>query len=667
MERLCGPRILDLVRHLPNGIIDRRDGANLGRAENGRIVTLVVKVERHTKPRNPRQPYKIRCGDGSGFVDLVFFNAREDYLARTLPVGERRAISGRIERFGADLSMVHPDHIVPAEELAKIQIVEPVYPLSAGLTPRTLRKAIEAALQRLPELPEWLDPAFQAKCHWIGWRQALFALHHPDAEADFAPAAPARSRLAYDEILGNQLALGLMRQRHRQRPGRASEGTGALTAKAVAALPFALTSGQHAAWREIADDMAAPHRMLRLLQGDVGSGKTVVALLAMLIAVEAGGQAALLVPTDVLARQHFQTLSPITKAAGIEIALVTARDKPKAREAALESLASGKIKLAIGTHALVQEEVAFADLRLAVIDEQHRFGVAQRMALAEKGQGVDLLVMTATPIPRTLMMTAYGDIDVSRLIEKPAGRLPVDTRTLALERLDEVVAALSRAIDKGARIYWVCPLVEESEAIDVAAAAERARHLSSIFGDRVGLVHGRQKSAERDATIAAFAAGTIAILVATTVIEVGVDVPNATVMVVEHAERFGLAQLHQLRGRVGRSERKSSCLLLYQAPLGETAKARLKILRETQDGFRIAEEDLRLRGAGELLGHRQSGLPEFHFADLSQHADLLSIAQDDSKLIMARDPQLETPRGAALRVLLYLFEHDSMVKTLRSG
>jgi ATP-dependent DNA helicase RecG len=403
------------------------------------------------------------------------------------------------------------------------------------------------------------------------------------------------------------------------------------------------------------------------LQGDVGSGKTVVALLAMANAVEAGGQAALLAPTDILARQHFATLEPLCKEVGQEIALLTGRDKGKAREATLARLASGELKLIVGTHALVQEDVEFADLRLAIVDEQHRFGVEQRMALADKGAGVDLLVMTATPIPRTLMMTAYGDIDVSRLTEKPAGRQPIDTRTVPLERLHEVADGLKRAIAHGARIYWVCPLVDESEAVDLAAATERHRMLRQMFGERVGLAHGKQKAAERDAAMTAFAAGDLDILVATTVIEVGVNVPEATVMVVEHAERFGLAQLHQLRGRVGRGAAKSNCVLLYQAPLGETAKARLQILRETEDGFRIAEEDLRLRGGGELLGTRQSGLPGFHYADLAVHGDLLAMARDDARLIVDRDPQLKSERGEALRMLLYLFRQDSAIKTLTSG
>ncbi|HET6619257.1 MAG TPA: ATP-dependent DNA helicase RecG [Dongiaceae bacterium] len=667
LEKLAGPLVADLVGHLPSGLIDRRSQPHLSTAEGGAIATVVVRVERHMKPHNPRQPYKVRCSDPTGFIDLVFFSAREDYLLRTLPLGQMRAVSGRIERFGGELNMVHPDHIVPAEELASIQVIEPVYPLTAGLAPKVLRKAIEAALERLPSLDEWIDPAVAEPRQWSGWRESLLAAHRPQSEDALSALSSPRMRLAYDELLSNQLALALVRLRNKRKAGRPNKGDGALRRRIVEALPYRLTGSQEQALSEIIADMAAPTRMLRLLQGDVGSGKTVVALLAMANAVEAGGQAALLAPTDILARQHFATLEPLCRSVGLEIALLTGRDKGKARDATLAHLASGKLQLIVGTHALMQEDVEFGDLRLAIVDEQHRFGVEQRVALADKGAGVDLLVMTATPIPRTLTMTAYGDIDLSRLTEKPAGRQPIDTRTLPLDRLDEVAGALRRAIGQGARIYWVCPLVDESEAVDLAAATERHRMLAQSFGERVGLVHGRQKASERDATMNAFSAGDLDILVATTVIEVGVNVPEATVMVVEHAERFGLAQLHQLRGRVGRGLAKSSCLLLYQAPLGETAKARLQILRETDDGFRIAEEDLRLRGGGELLGTRQSGLPEFHYADLAVHGGLLAMARDDARLVVERDPQLKSRRGAALRILLYLFRQDSAIKTLASG
>lgn len=667
IAQVAGPRAVDLLWHLPSGLVDRRFTPTVDAAPPGVVATLTVRVEAHLPPANRRTPYRVRCADETGRLYLVFFHAREDYLKKALPEGEIRVVSGRVDRYGSQVQMTHPDHIVPVAEKATIASVEPVYPLTAGLTPKPLQKAIREALDAAPRLPEWIDPAYLERQRWRSWRKALTTVHSPQSEADLDPAHADRRRLAYDELLANQLALALVRGHQRRQPGRKLRGDGRLRAAALKVLPFELTASQRRAIDEIAADMAADKRMLRLLQGDVGSGKTVVALTAMLIAVEAGVQAGLMAPTDILARQHFAVIEPLARAAGVEVSLLTGRDKGKARERLLAGLASGTVAIAVGTHALFQKGVAFRDLGLAVIDEQHRFGVHQRLTLGAKGQAADMLVMTATPIPRTLMLTAYGDVDVARLVEKPAGRKPITTRALPLTRLAEVVRGVRRALDRGAKVYWVCPLVDESEAVDLAAAAERHAHLAGLFGERVGLVHGRMKGPERDAEMVAFAAGSVDILVATTVIEVGVDVPKASVMVIEHAERFGLAQLHQLRGRVGRGEARSSCLLLYAPPLGETARARISILRETDDGFRIAEEDLRLRGAGELLGTRQSGLPVLRLADLVAHEDLLAAARDDARLVLLRDPGLNGPRGQALRNLLYLFERDAVVKFLRSG
>jgi ATP-dependent DNA helicase RecG len=666
-EKLTGPSVISLLWHLPNGLVDRRAEPPLDEALEGSIITAVVKPLAHLAPNNPKQPYRVSCVNDSGDLDLVFFNARADYLKQILPVGEWRVVSGQVERYGRSLNMIHPDYILPVERRGEIPRFEPIYPLTAGLTAKVVGKAVRTALEKLPDPPEWTDPHLVKRHGWPDWDDAIRTVHRPKEFADLDPNSPPRQRLAYDELLANQMALALTRQHNRRLPGRPSVGNGTLRGRVLRTLPYALTASQTTAIAEIEADLAGSHRMLRLLQGDVGSGKTVVALMAMLIAVEANGQAALLAPTDILARQHFATLKPLAEAVGVSIALLTGREKGRSRESIVSALADGSQKIVVGTHALVQDDVQFADLRLAVVDEQHRFGVQQRIALAEKGKGVDLLVMTATPIPRTLMLTAYGDIEVSRLTEKPAGRQPIDTRVLPVERMDEVLSGLQRAIAKGARVYWICPLVEESEVSDLAAATARHRALADHFGDRVGLAHGRQKATERDKAMADFAAGRVDILVATTVVEVGVDVPAATVMVIEHAERFGLAQLHQLRGRVGRGSEKSSCLLLYHAPLGETAKARLQIMRDTEDGFKIAEEDLRLRGGGEVLGTRQSGLPEFRLADMVAHADLIPVARDDAQLALERDPELVSDRGRALRVLLYLFERDAVVRTLRSG
>jgi ATP-dependent DNA helicase RecG len=665
---LIGPRLVDLAFDLPTGLIDRSYRPKLIQAEAGRIATVTVNVLDHFPSRDRRQPYRIRCSDDTAMLELIFFHAHADYLNRTLPIGSQRIVSGKIERYKDKLQMTHPDHVVAPEDAGGLPLHEPVYALTEGLTLKPLVKAVRGALEKLPDLVEWDDPAFLKQRGWKPFAESLRLAHAPAGEADLSFETPVRMRLAYGELLANQLALLLIRRQMRAtKKGRALIGTGKLKAKAIAALPFALTEPQLGAIAEIEADIAAPARMLRLLQGDVGAGKTIVAFLALLGAVEAGAQGALMAPTELLARQHMASLEPYAKATGIRLALLTGRER-STRDTTLAALASGEIDILVGTHALFSEDVAFADLGLAVIDEQHRFGVHQRMLLQGKGgRPADVLVMTATPIPRTLALTAYGDMDVSRLTGRPPGRKPVETRVLSAERLDEVVEHLRKAIGRGARAYWVCPLVEESEKIDLAAAEERASMLKRVLGSKVGLVHGRMKGPERDAEMAKFKAGETQILVATTVIEVGVDVPEATIMVVEHAERFGLAQLHQLRGRVGRSAAKSSCLLIYHGHLGETAKARLKTMRETDDGFVIAEEDLRLRGAGELLGTRQSGMPEFRLADLAAHADLLAVARDDAQLVLIRDPELQSERGQALRTLLYLFGRDEAVRYLRAG
>ena len=667
IAKLAGEKVVGLCWHLPSGLIDRSFAPKVADAPPGVIATLTVQVLEHLPPRIPRLPHRVLCADGTAEIELVFFHAKGDYLQKSLPQGKKRLISGKVEHYQGKIQMTHPDLIAAPENADDVTGVEPIYPLAAGLKSRPLRKAIQGALDRAPALPEWQDAAWLKQQGWEGWQPSLFAAHKPESDEDLLPSTPVRSRLAYDELLADQLALAMVRASQRTRNGRAITADGSLTERAIAALPFTLTASQQTALAEITEDMAAPIRMLRMLQGDVGSGKTVVAFLAIIRAIEAGAQGAIMAPTEVLARQHFATIQPLAEAIGLRAALLTGRDKGKSRAAIVDGLKSGDIHIAIGTHALFQDDVGFHDLALAVIDEQHRFGVHQRLLLTSKGRAADMLVMTATPIPRTLMLCAYSDLDSSRLTDKPAGRKPIDTRVLPLSRIEDVVTRLGNAMAGGARIFWVCPLVDESDLVDLAAATDRHSALDRRFPGRVGLVHGQMKGPAKDKAMAAFAAGETDILVATTVIEVGVDVPEATVMVVEHAERFGLAQLHQLRGRVGRSDKPSSCLLLYAAPLTETAKARLEILRETEDGFRIAEEDLRLRGAGELLGTRQSGLPAYRLADIAAHQDLMMAARADVRLILERDPTLESERGKALRVLLYLFEKDTLVPTLRSG
>ncbi len=667
-------RVIDLLWHLPVGVIDRALTPRIADARVGELATLAVTVAEHRPGggrRGGRAPYRVLVEDASGALELVYFNADRSYLQRLLPVGSRRIVSGKLKSYDGWLQMPHPDHVVKADNAsdAPLPLHEPIYPLTAGLTNTTLRKIVAQGLGRVPELPEWIDAAWRAEKHWPSFTEALRHLHAPDSESDLGAASPARARLAYDELLANQLALAVIRQRLRRSAGRVLAPPGKLRQAILAALPFTLTRAQTHALTEIDADLKAPHRMLRLLQGDVGSGKTVVALLAMATAVEAGAQAALMAPTEILARQHLATIESFAAPAGLRVALLTGRERGRQRQDILAALKQGAIDILIGTHALFQEDIEFRDLALVVIDEQHRFGVHQRLALQAKGSraGAELLVMTATPIPRSLLLTSYGDMDVSRLTEKPPGRKPIVTRTVPLERLDEVIGGLDRALEAGAQIYWVCPLVAESEMLDIAAAEERYADLRQRFGDQVGLVHGRLAAKEKDAVMADFAKGAIRVLVSTTVIEVGVDVPAASIMIIEHAERFGLAQLHQLRGRVGRGAAESSCILLYRQPLSEAARARLEVMRQTEDGFVIAEEDLKLRGGGEVLGTRQSGLPAFRIAMLPEDEALLAAARDEARLVLARDPQLQDPKSEPLRLLLYLFERDDAIRLMRAG
>ncbi len=663
---LSRPR--DLLFTLPQSGIDRRRRATVREVVPPAVATVEVTVGAHQTPAAKGRPWRVTVQDAETAFQLVFFHTKGDHVRRVLPEGSRRLVSGKVEVFDGMAQMVHPDHVLPVEDAAAIPAFEPVYPLSGGITQRLMTRAAHGALQLAPELPEWIDPGLLKREGWPGWHAALERAHKPDEIADLSASDPARLRLAYDELLAHQLTLALARATARRSPGRSSRGDARLRRKVLAALPYAPTGAQARAVDEIATDMAAPIRMNRLLQGDVGSGKTLVALMALLIAAEAGGQGVLMAPTEILARQHLEGLRPLAEAAGVVVELLTGRDKGAERRSKLAALAEGRIAILIGTHAVFQKGVDFADLRLAVIDEQHRFGVAQRMELGAKGRAVDVLVMTATPIPRSLALTQYGDMDVSVLDEKPAGRSPVATALVSTERLGEVVEKLRAAVAEGRQAYWVCPLVEESELSDMTAAEERFKRLRAALGEGVvGLVHGQLPPAEKDAAMARFVAGDTRVLVATTVIEVGVNVPAASIMVIERAESFGLAQLHQLRGRVGRGSAKSTCLLMYQPPLSETGRRRLEILRETEDGFRISEEDLMMRGAGDVIGTAQSGLPRFRIADLERHAGLMALAQSDARTLLSQDPGLEGPRGKAARVLLWLMEQDRAIRLISVG
>ena len=657
----------DLLFLLPHSGVDRGRKASVREVVPPCVVTVEVEVGAHFPPRTKGKPYRVMVRDAALEFTLVFFHARGDFLQRLLPTGQRRLVSGRVELFDGLAQMVHPDHVLRVEEAGELPVFEPVYPLTAGVTQKVVAKAVAGALARAPVLAEWIDGPLLAREGWPSWREAVEAVHRPGGAAELAPTHPARQRLAYDELLAHQLTLALARATLRKQKGLPTVGDGSLRAKVVAGLPYALTGAQARAVAEIAGDMEGPFRMNRLLQGDVGAGKTLVAFLALLIAVEAGGQGVMMAPTEILARQHFAGLEPLAAAAGVRLELLTGRDKGAERAAKLRDLAEGRIAVLVGTHAVFQKDVVFADLRLAVVDEQHRFGVAQRMELGAKGAATDTLVMTATPIPRSLALATYGDMDVSVLDEKPPGRKPIRTALVPTARMEEVVGHLAKAVAEGRQAYWVCPLVEDSEVLDYASAEARFQHLRAALGDVVGMVHGQMPPAEKDAAMARFVSGQTKVLVATTVIEVGVNVPNASIMVIERAETFGLAQLHQLRGRVGRGAAESTCLLMYQAPLSEGGERRLKVLRDTEDGFRIAEEDLAMRGAGDLIGTAQSGLPRFRVADLERQGALMAIAQTDARRLLADDPGLEGPRGKAARLLLWLLDQDRAIRLIGVG
>lgn len=659
---------LDVLMTLPLSGVDRHRRASIREVVAPAVATVEVTVGDHHPPRTRGRPYRVHVEDAETSFQLVFFHARGDYLQKLLPTGQKRVVSGKVEIFDGIAQIVHPDHVLPVAEADDIPAFEPVYPLHAGITQKAMWKATRSALGLIPDLPEWIDPALKAREQWPDWTVAMGRVHSPQATSDLSPHAPARERLAYDELLAHQLTLALARAAVRKAKGVASHATGALSGKVLASLPYKPTGAQQRAFAEIAADLATPLRMNRLLQGDVGSGKTLVALMALLDVVEAGGQGVMMAPTEILARQHLEGLRPLAESAGVVLDILTGRDKGAGRAAKLNALAEGKINILVGTHAVFQKDIIFRDLRLAVIDEQHRFGVSQRMELGAKGYAVDVLVMTATPIPRSLALAQYGDMDVSVLDEKPPGRTPVQTALVSSARLDEVVAKLRHAVAEGRQAYWVCPLVEESEIVDMTAAEERFKRLRAALGEGVvGLVHGQMPPAEKDAAMAKFVAGQTKVLVATTVIEVGVNVPNASIMMIEHADRFGLAQLHQLRGRVGRGSTASSCLLIYQPPLSESGRRRLEILRETEDGFRISEEDLAMRGAGDVIGTAQSGIPRFRIADLERQAGQMAVAQSDARALLNDDPKLETPRGKAARTLLWLMEQDKAIRLISVG
>jgi len=668
LTHFIGPRLWDLCWHLPDRLETRSYHDTLKGAPLNQLITLPITTVAHYPPERRTGPYKVLCKDERGvLLTLLFFHARAPYLQQMLPLDQQRLVSGLLENKGGALQMAHPDHIGFLSKREKWTGVLPLYGLTAGLYQKSFQDIMEAVLKAVPVLPEWISPALKERFKWKSWRESLVEAHHPKTLADLEPTSPARERLAFDELLAHQLSMGLLRRHHTRQKGVSLQKTGALEDQINKNIPFSLTKNQQEVLKDIETDMRSDSRMLRLLQGDVGSGKTVVALKSMVHAVEAGVQAALLAPTELLARQHYQMFQDFTQGTGLNIGLFLGHLTSKEKKGLQQDLESGHLDMAIGTHALLEDPITFKTLGFVVIDEQHRFGVNQRLKLMEKGITPDVLVMTATPIPRSLSLTTYGELSLSLLKEKPANRLPIQTTLISLDRIQEVHEALKRIVEKGEKVYWVCPLIEESETLDLGHATARFEILQKLFGNQVGWIHGRMGAEEKESVLTAFKTGGIKILVSTTVVEVGVHVGDATVMVVEHAERFGLAQLHQLRGRVGRGDKPSFCLLLHNPRLNPIAFQRLKVMRETEDGFYIAEKDLRLRGSGELLGTKQSGLPNFHVASILDHEELLVLAAQEATRILKEDPTLSTPAYKPLRILLHLFQQEKAVAYLGAG
>ncbi|MDR3325818.1 MAG: ATP-dependent DNA helicase RecG [Rhodospirillaceae bacterium] len=665
IKRIAGPNVIDLLWHFPYALKNRYFVSNISRSLIGKTVIVKLQINQHLPSKSSKSPYQVICSSKTQNLTLGFFRANENWIKKILPIGRERIVSGKIEMFNNSLQIIHPEYIVLPDH--EILTIEAIYPLTTGLSGKVIQKAINSAIELITPLPEWIDSDYLHDQNWLAWHDALRLVHKPTNEKDLSSMSLARQRLAYDELLANQLALTLNQANLHKQANLRKEIRNVPTTlrkKIIKALPFRLTKAQIRVLNEIDTDLSSSSYMFRLLHGDVGSGKTIIALLAMVHAVEKGSQATLMAPTEILARQHLKTIENLTSTLDLKIALLTRHIIGNARKKILKSLSCGDIDILIGTHALLSDDVIFQNLTLAVIDEQHRFGVHQRLNLVAKGLNeIDILVMTATPIPRTMMLAIYGDMDISHLDEKPPGRKSIDTRVLPMTRLDKVIGSLMRIIKEGAKVYWICPLIEDSKKSD-AAALSRHHELIKYFGSRVGLIHGKMSANEKEIAMSDFSGDKLDLLVATTVIEVGINVLTATVMVIEHAQRFGLAQLHQLRGRIGRSNKNSTCLLLYEEPLSESARTRLNILRDSEDGFYIAEQDMKLRGFGELLGTKQSGMPEFRLADLTKHTELLTEAHNHAKEILKIDPKLQQPRGQAIRILLYLFEHDDAIKNL---
>ena len=652
--------------HFPYKIIEKKYYENIHDAPLNQFVTLKIEVIKHYPSKFRRQPYRVSCLANETAIDIVYFNARHPVIRSILPHKSFKMISGKLEFFKNKFQITHPSNIENVTDIQLLREKEPVYSLTAGLNMKTFIKLSNQVLDSIPNLKEWIEERLLLKYNFISWKEAIEKLHNPEIEDTYSEKNIFRRRLAFDELLAHQLAICIIRTIDNKKISVVFKNNNKLKNDLIKNLEFKLTNSQINVVDEIQKDLVSNKQMIRLLQGDVGSGKTIVALISMLTVIESGYQVTLMAPTSILAYQHYENISKLILNLPIEIDILTGKDKGKKRIEKLDRIKDGKTQIIIGTHALIQEGVNFKKLGLSVIDEQHRFGVYQRMAFNYKGFRPSILVMSATPIPRTLTLAAYGDMDESRLIEKPIGRKPIKTTSLTLKKEKNLIERIKKKINNSNdKFFWVCPLIEESQELDLKAATDRYIALNKIFKNKVMLIHGQLSEKDKELTMEKFKNEDYRILVATTVIEVGIDIKSATTIIIEHAERFGLAQLHQLRGRVGRNDEESYCILLHKENINDTAKKRLDIMTNTNDGFLIAEEDLKIRGPGEVLGKRQSGLPSFNIADLSYDGDLLEEAKLYAENIISYDPQLNQNKN--LKDLLYIHERDTAIKTLNAG
>ena len=624
-------KISDLLWNFPQGFTDRSNLQTLDKLEIGKITTIKVKVVKYNFPRIRNLPNKVICEDKNGKIDIIFFNSREGYIRKILPLNTSVIISGKINYFKKKYQITNPAYIVPINKEDYVNKIIPKYSLTEGLTEKIYRKLIEQVLKNITDLTEWHNDKILKKIGNVGWSQSIFNVHQ-DKENNFN--SKFHRRLAYDEILANLLVLSQARKRIKKFKKIKKRFNNHLSNKLIKNFNFELTKNQVSIIKEINSDLQSEYKMFRLLQGDVGSGKTIVSLIAAANVIKSNWQVALMAPTEILAKQHYNLACKIFKSTNINIKFLSGNSDSKQKKLIQENLINGKINFLIGTHALFQKNIQFKNLGLVIIDEQHKFGVRQRIELSNKGgKNCDILLMSATPIPRTLVLAVYGDMDISRLIEKPMYRKDIITLSKPEEKIDEILIFIKKQIKNGNQVFWVCPLIEESKKLDYSAAVEKYNHLMKNFTNKVGLIHGGLEKEKKNKVLNDFLNKSIDILVSTTVIEVGIDFPNANVIIIENSNKFGLSQLHQLRGRVGRGINQGTCILLYKKNLSGSAKKRIKILKSSNDGFFIAEEDMKLRGFGDILGYQQSGIKDFKLADPIQHQDLFKIAEEDIKSI----------------------------------